>query len=70
MAKSTFTFMNKIIMESPIKDRTVIDMCETAKVYSKIVHDLLPPHGVGKRKVISSSDQINPCLLLGSSLLT
>ena len=51
-------------MESPIKGRTVLDIRETAKVNSKIVHNLLPAHalsgcdtvatyfGVGKGKVI------------------
>jgi hypothetical protein len=38
-----------VIMESPIKDRTVIDICETAKVNSKIVHDLLPAFGLRYR---------------------
>ena len=51
-------------MESPIKDRTLIDICETEKVNSKIVHDLLPAHdlsggataaiyfGIGNGKVV------------------
>ena len=37
-----------VIMESPIKNRFLIDICETAKVYSKIVHDLLPAHGLSE----------------------
>ena len=33
-------------MESPIKDRTGIDICETVKVINKIVHDLLLYHAI------------------------
>ena len=35
-----------VIMESPIKDRTLKDICETTKVNSKIVHDILSAHGL------------------------
>ena len=46
-------------MESPIKDRTLIDICETVKVSSKIIHDLLLAHA------LSGSDTVVIYFIIG-----